>query len=218
MPLKHDWANRAYLGLTASTGALADNHDILSLSTYSDHEVMELAEEEKAAKREFPLSLKSSTPDRLIAIENQLDAILKRFNTLDHHLEHELVAVEDHISNLGSKINKREDSSEGRIEMLEETMTRKVDGTIAERLNHIERQLKGTVDRKITNVADNLERKLDVKVSKSAASNAASAANAQIDSSNGDWKIPFLMLFLLFVAGAIGFYRFYEKMKRSHIL
>ena len=94
-------------------------------------------------KREYPLSLKSSTPDRLIAIENALNDILKRFNVLDHHIEHELVSVEDHITNLGSKVNKREDSSDGRIEMLEETMTKKVDGTIAERLNHIERQIKG---------------------------------------------------------------------------
>ena len=35
------WANRAYIGMTATTGALADNHDILSIKTYSDQAVME---------------------------------------------------------------------------------------------------------------------------------------------------------------------------------
>ncbi len=107
----------------------------------------------------------------------------------------------------------------GRIESLEKAIQKQVDGTIAERLNVIERQLKGTVDRKITNVADNLERKLDVKVEKSATKAATTAAAAAgSGGSSGDWKIPFAMLCLLFIACSIGFYRFYEKMRRSHIL
>lgn len=45
------WANRAYIGMTATTGALADNHDILSIKTYSDQAVMEQEEQqEKVAK------------------------------------------------------------------------------------------------------------------------------------------------------------------------
>ena len=39
--LPDNWATKAYIGLTATTGALADNHDILSLKTYSDTAVME---------------------------------------------------------------------------------------------------------------------------------------------------------------------------------
>ena len=39
------WANRAYVGMTATTGALADNHDIISLKTYSDQAVMEQEEQ-----------------------------------------------------------------------------------------------------------------------------------------------------------------------------
>lgn len=35
------WANRAYIGMTATTGALADNHDVLAIKTYSDQAVME---------------------------------------------------------------------------------------------------------------------------------------------------------------------------------
>ena len=96
-----------------------------------------------------------------------------------------------------------------------------MDGTIAERLNVIERQLKGTVDRKITSMGDNLERKLEVKVEKKVEKGVAasvSASNNINNATSGDWKIPFAILLLLFVAGAIAFYRFYEKMKRSHIL
>jgi hypothetical protein len=32
-----DWPREAHIGLTASTGQLSDNHDVLSLVTFSDH-------------------------------------------------------------------------------------------------------------------------------------------------------------------------------------
>ena len=37
----------------------------------------------------------------------------------DHHVEHELAAVQDHIKNLIGKIQQREDKAETRIENLE---------------------------------------------------------------------------------------------------
>jgi hypothetical protein len=45
--LPDNWANRAYIGMTATTGALADNHDVISLKTYSDLAVLEAEEEEE---------------------------------------------------------------------------------------------------------------------------------------------------------------------------
>jgi len=213
LPFKRDWAMKAYIGITASTGALADNHDVLSLQTFSDISVMEEEEHEAPFKREFPSGVKDSTPDRLMRLEDTLDKILVRLNTLDHHLEHEFASVDDHIKVMGGKLEAREATAETRIESLEGVIKKQVDGTIAERLNVIERQLKGTVDRKITSMGDNLERKLDVKVDKKVEKGATTGGGG-----SGDWKIPFAILLLLFVAGAIAFYRFYEKMKRSHIL
>ena len=49
-------------------------------------------------------------------VVNKLIATLE---TQDHHVEHELAAVKDHINNLLGKINSREDKSEMRIENLE---------------------------------------------------------------------------------------------------
>ena len=46
LDLPEFWASRAYIGMTATTGQLADNHDIISLKTYSDQAVLE-ADEEK---------------------------------------------------------------------------------------------------------------------------------------------------------------------------
>lgn len=54
LSLPSDFVENAYVGLTASTGQLADNHDVLGLSTYSDFHVMETAEAEKNEKRLYP--------------------------------------------------------------------------------------------------------------------------------------------------------------------
>jgi hypothetical protein len=42
-----------------------------------------------------------------------------QFETLDHHVEHALASVKDHIANMVGKLEKREELSEGRIEDLE---------------------------------------------------------------------------------------------------
>lgn len=60
-----DWLNKAYVGITASTGQLADNHDVLSLMSYSDHQVLEQAEEAKKREKAFPTGEKESLDDRL---------------------------------------------------------------------------------------------------------------------------------------------------------
>ena len=36
LPFAMDWAKSAHIGVTASTGQLADNHDVISLTTFSD--------------------------------------------------------------------------------------------------------------------------------------------------------------------------------------
>jgi mannose-binding lectin 2 len=39
--LPKDWLVRAHVGITASTGQLADNHDVISLASFSDAAVLE---------------------------------------------------------------------------------------------------------------------------------------------------------------------------------
>lgn len=51
------WANKAYVGLTATTGALADNHDVLSLKSFSDLAVLEQEEELTQNKSNFAIDL-----------------------------------------------------------------------------------------------------------------------------------------------------------------
>lgn len=51
--LPKGWLKKAHVGITATTGALADNHDIISLQSFSDFEVLENYDVESANTKLF---------------------------------------------------------------------------------------------------------------------------------------------------------------------
>ena len=53
-------------------------------------------------------------------IENAINDIYGKIDFADHHVEHELASVNDHILNMLGKIEKREDKSESRIDNIED--------------------------------------------------------------------------------------------------
>lgn len=117
--LPSNWARSAHLGLTASTGQLADNHDVLSLKTYSDAATLDAVETEEMNKPLFALNNQLSLEFQLKSLEKSVNDLMKQYETLDHHVEHEFAAVADNIKNLIGKLEKREDKSESRLENLE---------------------------------------------------------------------------------------------------
>jgi len=69
------WLRRVHLGVTASTGQLADNHDVLSLDVFGDadaHDAYEQAMAEEAQPYFKPGD--GITADRFARIEIQLDS------------------------------------------------------------------------------------------------------------------------------------------------
>jgi hypothetical protein len=64
-PLPNDWLSKSYIGLTASTGQLADNHDVIALQSFSDFDVMDEDEETKKTTKLFPVSEGDPVTDRL---------------------------------------------------------------------------------------------------------------------------------------------------------
>jgi hypothetical protein len=57
------WARRSYIGISASTGQLADNHDILSLSTYSDSDPVKVDAEENSNTKKRAFAIGADLPD-----------------------------------------------------------------------------------------------------------------------------------------------------------
>lgn len=54
------WLAKSHIGITASTGQLADNHDILYLKTSSDDKVLDAKEEEDTSKLSFAVDESAS--------------------------------------------------------------------------------------------------------------------------------------------------------------
>merc|ERR1712000_36178 len=177
----------------------------ISLLSFSEYEVLEQEEEKRKTITPFPVAIGEDTETRLHRIEEKINSLVTQFETLSHHVEHELASVDDHISNMGSKLEKREDKAEGRIEDLEAVIKKEVDGTLESRLNRLELQLNGNMNRK----AKGMESQLNKQLESSLESSMTSA---------GSWKLPFLIIVVLLLASAIGLFIFYKKLIKRHIL
>ena len=145
--LTKDWLKRAYVGITGTTGALADNHDIISLSTYSDFRAMVQLEAEKDEKRLFSSSGGEGVETRLQRIEEAINTILEKMGVSDHRLEHELAGVDDHINSLLGKLEARETTAEGKIGELEKVVKGQVEERLDVRLHRLEDQMNNNLKR-----------------------------------------------------------------------
>jgi mannose-binding lectin 2 len=209
------WLADAYVGITASTGQLADNHDILSFETDADtskeHEVVS----DKGEKHYFQADSGSGIEDRLRALESTVDTILGKLEAIELHTELEMAAVDDKIGNILGKLSSREDNSERRIDDLEELIADKVEGAVTGKLNaHEARQ-----DQRIMKTIGSINEKVDAKVEsiegvKVILDKAAESAGAN----SGGWKIPFLVLCLFVFGAAMGAWRFYNNLQKKHFL
>lgn len=52
-------------------------------------------------------------------METAINELMNKGEYLDHHVEHALASINDHIANMVGKLEKREDKSESRIGDLE---------------------------------------------------------------------------------------------------
>ena len=133
--------------------------------------------------------------------------MLEKHNTLDHHVEHSLVSVDDHLSNMIGKLNKREDKAEDRIGSLEAEVKKQLDENLENRLNRLELQMNGNLNRKVRGLESNLNKQFE-----------ESMANTLTDAGAGGWKTPFLVVVVLLISAGIGLVIFYQKLKKRHIL
>lgn len=118
--LEPNWLVESHIGFTGTTGQLADNHDILSLEAFSDDDVMHLAEMNRTSKRHFNSGAGMPIEDRLHRLEEAMNTLLEKMEYNDHHLEHELVSIDDHLKSMVGKLEKKEDESQSRIGVIEQ--------------------------------------------------------------------------------------------------
>jgi len=211
------WSTHSFIGVSATTGALADNHDVLSLQSYTDVKVLEADESKEKAALVNP---DDHAEDRIDQLLDHFTKLLTTVETLDHHVEHQLTAVDDHIKNLLHKISEREDKSEGRIAQLESIVKKEVEGSLDHRISALEAKFNTYVSKHMSDMELSLDQSVkhkirgieDVYVSK------AQQLHEELKVEKGAWMIPFLILVVLMIGGAVGVYLFYEKMRKMHLL
>ena len=167
--------------------------------------LQERAESEKTAFEPSPESM--DVNERIFRVEKAVNDLLEKFNTLDHHVEHEFVSVDDHINNMIGKLEKREDKAEDRIGSLEAEVKKQIDEDLENRLNRLELQINGNLNRKVRGMESNLNKQFE-----------ESMATTLTNAGAGGWKIPFMIVVVMLIGAAIGLVVFYNKLKKRHIL
>jgi len=126
LPFDQGWLKESYIGITASTGSLADNHDVLEFKawdSYAEAEVEKMKKDKLASGSGTEMdedTSKFTDDERLSLLEEKLSAGLKRFADFDLHLEHELASVSEHVEHMIRQIEARENKAEIRLEEIEE--------------------------------------------------------------------------------------------------
>jgi mannose-binding lectin 2 len=198
------WLAKAHIGVTASTGQLADNHDVLGLEVYSDSDAHLEAEAAPEAKYFEPGD--GVSPERFERIEAQLDALIAKLEHLQHHLEHEMVAVDDHVRATIDKLQKQEDGAEARIEALEKKVVSGVEDSLAARIAKLEDAMRDAVQQRIKVVESKYM------------SSIHDVVGEKLASAGRGWTAPFVFLVVVDIVAAYAVYKWYIKFKKSHLL
>ncbi|CAM9525993.1 unnamed protein product [Ectocarpus sp. 6 AP-2014] len=118
--LGEEWAKGGHLGLTASTGQLSDNHDVIRLETYVSSEAADKGEEKRETA--VPSGLDATVPflERVSNAENVMNAMLVKMELMDvKQQEHNVAKVEEHVQELFEKTSKNEKGLMDSMEVLE---------------------------------------------------------------------------------------------------
>lgn len=214
LDLPSGWLKTSRFGLTATTGGLADNHDILGFTTYKSVAEAAKAAEDAARVREDKAKNASPRPinsERFNDLAKQIDSLSEESDTVRHHLEHQLTAIHDGLKITISKLRDQEERAVERIADLEKKMEELMTSTVEERLERLEADMRGSMDERLTSRVGNLERRVDDKIT-------GAVEKGVMRTGAGSWKLPFAILVVVLVVVGVGMYRWYEKLRKTHLL
>jgi mannose-binding lectin 2 len=208
-----DWLVEAHVGMSASTGQLADNHDIISFESYSNHLVMEKDQVEKLKKGDLDfLENGAEVEDNIELLSVAVSDLLSRMEILEHEAEHKSLAVNDEIKSLLSKIEAKAKTNDVKIEDLDAQIKSFIydhlDTELQDKLDDLEENVHSKVDRQLFNVEKKFDKNMNIKHQKL----------EEASKGSGSWKLPFFFLLVLIIVSAGAMYAFYQKIKKMHLL
>lgn len=151
------WHRDARIGVTASTGQLADNHDLVSIITLEG----DGSDAEATYGKMLPAQVSTGTQivDTAIrsAVTREGQRLETRLDSMTHEMEHHLHAVYERLENTVGKLKKQEQDLENRLRELEDKVAERVAGQVESKVD--ERVAQQVADKVQSQVAEHVESK-----------------------------------------------------------
>ncbi|CAI5712187.1 unnamed protein product [Hyaloperonospora brassicae] len=183
-----DWMHDAYIGISASTGGLADNHDVIAFSVYDDVIDSLAAEEDEKHRSATDKSVEATLSGG--DVSDKVKLVKRKYAQLIEDFEHQFTALKEATGNTIQKLKEQEVEDEKRIAELETWAS----GKVFERLST-----------SVTAIRDQVDTQLQETVKETAAK-------------SGGWKTPFfIVVFIMAGVVAVG-YKKYQDLRKTHFL
>ncbi|TDH70884.1 hypothetical protein CCR75_002908 [Bremia lactucae] len=190
--LRENWLETSTIGITASTGAVADNHDILRLDAYTDFMDLHIgAVDSETVMNAVSKDYKKWLDSPNCGTECLIAVLRKEMANFRIDAEHRFLDLKEKTETTVAKLKKQELTSEQRV-------------------REIESMVKKGIESSLESSEKVLGDEVNVKISKQFKENPEIAS--------GGWKMPFALLFLFLAAGAAFVYRKYQALMKSHLL
>ena len=163
---------KAYFGLCASTGQLADNHDVLFFQSYElenkdlegpDPELHHSVAPEDPMKPEENPEHEDYDPEQALrtVISKTDKKTQKTFDDLKHEIDHKLTHMKDDLKKIIGKLREQENKLEGRVKTMEDeaigNVVTDMKAHLEERLDQIGEILSDSVEKRLQELESHFE-------------------------------------------------------------
>lgn len=159
--LPAEWHKSAHVGMTATTGQLADNHDIISLQVLEGNGVV--ADAAKEASENAPAMISTGQPRFDVAAQTaatrEAGIVKAEMLELHHELEHHMDKIYDELKHTVKRLQEAEAKVEERVREIELKLSSSVQDQVERHMNHnVQKKVEETVKDRLS---DTVKRSLD---------------------------------------------------------
>lgn len=189
--LPEQWLRHSTFGITAATGSLADNHDILRVTSYDQWNDAEISSTDSDAM----IHHISKDYDQWIdtdscGVECKVSILQKKMKDYQVEFEHKITDLQEKTKNTIQKLQAQEMENEHKIDELEDMVNRMVDRNVENKMAHL---------------GKSVEKKIE-------------ATTTDALTSTGSWKTPFFLLVTGLCGGSFFLYKKYQHLRKTHLL
>lgn len=144
--LSPDWIEKATIGITATTGALADNHDVIGLTTFNElHDIGHAAldQEVKSLTAANQETAAEGDLERLNRLKLQYEQMIEDF-------EHQFTSLKESTQNTINKMKSEEEEDLERIRELEQWVNGQVNERVKSTVDNVREKVGKTLERTVT--------------------------------------------------------------------